>query len=117
VSDEPISDAKRPKEFAILLLAKGGDPPRERARDQQADRFGAQLRIEILHELVNQDPEPDGCADSLARIVAAWPEPTGPARAVALSILAEWEETRDNPKAWEWLLTEALDGMQKRYRD
>ena len=41
----------QPAEWAILLLALGGDPPRQRARDQQADRAGGSLRLIVLDRL------------------------------------------------------------------
>jgi len=102
------ADDRRPRDLAVLLLAMGTDPPRQRARDQQADRAGAELRRRVLDRLASLDPEAAAIEAVLASIVTEFGEPTGPTRGVCSQVLAEWEQTRISPGAWAWLLAEAI---------
>jgi|GEM_PF-1443363 len=99
----------RPRELALLLLAIGTDPPRARARDQQADRAGGALLRRILDRLAALDPEPADLDAALTQIVTEIGEPTGPARGVCSQIVQEWNQTLASPGAWAWLLSEAID--------
>lgn len=90
------------------MLAGGGNPPRQRARDQQADRIGEALRRRVLDRLAALDPEPDGIEAALARVVAELGEPSGPTRSLCALIRQEWESVRSNPAYWQWLLAEAV---------
>jgi hypothetical protein len=105
-------DVARPRDLALLLLAIGAGPPRARARDQEADRTGGELRRQVLDRLVALDPDPSGVEAALEVIVAEMGEPTGPARAVACSVLEEWGQTLAWPASWDWLLSEALERTQ-----
>jgi hypothetical protein len=102
--------------MALLLLAIGGGPPRDRARDQQADLAGSDLHRRVLDRLAALDPEPDDCEAALASIVAEFGEPTGPTRGVCVRIRQEWDECRGSPEAWAWLLTEALEAGEGKPR-
>jgi hypothetical protein len=117
---ERIDDgSRRPRDLALLLLAIGGGPPRQRARDQQADLAGVELLRKILDRLAALDPEPDDFESALARIAAEFGEPSGPTRGLCLGIKREWEECRVSPAAWSWLLSEAIqaaEGVPKRRR-
>ena len=73
---DPDSEGRRPRDLALLLLALGDDPPRQRARDQQADRAGAALRRRLLDGLAAVDPEPDDCESALEAAVVEIGEPT-----------------------------------------
>jgi hypothetical protein len=90
----------RPRDLALLLLASGDLRPRLRARDQQADRAGLDLKRQLLDSLAAVDPEPEDLDDALAGIVAKMDGPAGPARAIALSIKEEWQAACVTP---EWL--------------
>jgi hypothetical protein len=74
-----------------VQLAVSGDPPRARARDQQADLVGEAIRHRALNRLVVLDPEPDALESALATIVAEFGEPTGSTRAVCTAVFQEWE--------------------------
>jgi hypothetical protein len=114
-----VGESRRPRDLALLLLAMGGDPPRQRARDQQADLAGVELRRKVLDRLAALDPEPDECESALARVVAELGEPSGPTRGICLGFKHEWEECRTSPAAWSWLLAEAIraaDGTPNRRR-
>ena len=100
--------SRRPRDLALLLLATSGEPPRQRARDQQADRAGMELRRRILDRLADLDPEPEAIEPALAEIVHALGEPSGPARGVCALIRQEWDQARLAPALWDWLKAEAL---------
>jgi hypothetical protein len=98
----------RPKDMALLLLASGDLLPRQRARDQQADINGSVLKVRILNELVVLDPEPAQMEAALEQIITLLGEPSGPTRAVAVSILEEWQAACASPQFVEWLLAQAV---------
>jgi hypothetical protein len=81
----------RPRDLALLLLASGDLVPRQRARDQQADRAGLALKRRVLDLLAAFDPEPETMEATLQRIVDEIGPPTGPSRAIAISIREEWQ--------------------------
>ena len=47
----------RPGDLALFLLASGETMPRKRARDQQADIAGLELKRQVLDMLISIDPE------------------------------------------------------------
>ena len=98
----------RPKDMALLLLASGDLLPRQRARDQQADISGSALKARILNELVLLDPEPVQMEVALEQIIALLGEPSGPTRAVAISVLEEWQAACASSQFVEWLLAQAV---------
>jgi hypothetical protein len=106
---DDLGAGRRPRDLALLLLAMGTDPPRDRARDQQADRAGAELQRRVLDRLAALDPEPDGLAEALSVIVADLGPPSGPTRAIGALILQEWEHLQMAPGAWAWLVSQALE--------
>ncbi len=112
-------DGRRPRELALLLLASFSGPPRQRARDQQADLAGGELFRRVLDRVAALDPEADECEAALFSVVEEFGEPTGPTRGLCVRFLQEWDEFRDNPSAWSWLLNEAIEagqGVVKRRR-
>lgn len=98
----------RPKDLALFLLASGETAPRKRARDQQADIAGLELKRRVLNLLVAADPEPEDLALALAEIVEALGSPHGPTRAICAIIRDEWELAAVEPGFVEWLLDQAL---------
>ena len=98
----------RPKDMALLLLTSGDLLPRQRARDQQADISGSALKARILNELVWLDPEPVQMEAALEQIITLLGEPSGPTRAVAVSVLEEWQAACASPQFVEWLLAQAV---------
>jgi hypothetical protein len=119
--DEQQPPALRPKDMALLLLASGDLLPRQRARDQQADLSGSALKSRILNELVLLDPEPEQVEAALEQIVALLGPPTGPTRALAVSVLEEWQAACASPEFVAWLLAQAvyagLESTEGRRRD
>jgi len=99
----------RPREFCRLLKAVDCRPPRQRARDQQADLVGAALKARLLDHVMAADPEPEGFEATLLEAARAGGDPTGAARGVASDILLEWEEAR-TPGFIAWLERAAAEG-------
>ena len=97
----------RPRDLAILLLASGDLSPRKRARDQQADLHGMDLKRRVLDRLAALDPEPNDLEAALMQIVDDLGPPTGPTRSLALSFLEEWQAACASPEWVAQLLGEA----------
>jgi hypothetical protein len=103
----------RPRDVALFLLGSGDAAPRQRARDQQADAAGLALKRRVLAEVVARDPEPDELEAALIEIVDEIGPPTGPTRAVALSVLEEWRFGASSPGWVPHLLGEAVNPPQR----
>jgi len=105
----PDADAPlRPRDFALLLLASRDLLPRKRARDQQADRAGMDLKRRVLQEVAAVDPEPSEVEAALLRIAATLDVPSGPARAVAAIVYEEWQMACASPEWVAQLVAEAV---------
>ena len=101
----------RPGDFARVLLAAGGEPPRARARDQQADLVGEALRRRVLNRITVLDPEPEALESALMMIVNEFGEPSGATRAVCSAIAQEWEMVHLSPEFWPFLLGQAIEAV------
>jgi hypothetical protein len=106
------SDPLRPRDFALLLLAGGDTLPRQRARDQQADRAGMDLKRRVLNELVARDPDSDEMEAVLMEIVEELGPPTGPTRTMAALVLDEYGMALVVPSWVPHLVDEALHPPQ-----
>lgn len=104
----PADQRLRPRDLALLLLASGDLRPRKRARDQQADRVGLDLKRRILQCLAAMDPEPADLEAALVGIVGEIGPPTGPTRAVATIIREEWQAACASPEWVAQLLGQAM---------
>jgi len=114
-----LTQGRRPRDLAVLLLASFSGPPRQRARDQQADLAGGELFRKVLDRLAALDPDPEDCEAALFGIIEEFGEPTGPTRGLCVRFSQEWREFEGNPEAWSWLLNEAIEagqGVVKRRR-
>ncbi len=114
--DQTASDPRRPRDLALLLLAAADETPRDRARDQRADVLGLDLRRRVLDRVAAIDPEPDDLAGCLSSLVHEIGEPTGPTRAIASTILQDWESALVAPEFWPWLVAEAVLATGRRDR-
>jgi hypothetical protein len=101
MSTETAGEPLRPRDLALLLLASGDMRPRQRARDQQADTAGLELKRRVLDRLAALDPEPAEMEAALTRIIAEMGPPHGPTRAVAVLVRDEWQAACASP---EWVL-------------
>jgi hypothetical protein len=90
-----------------LLLASGDLRPRKRARDQQADRAGLDLKRRVLDRLAALDPEPEAVPTTLAQIIDEFGLPQGPTRAIATLVWEEWQMACVSPGWVTQLLDEA----------
>lgn len=93
-------DLLRPRTLALLLLASGDLLLRQRARDQQADVAGMELKRRLLLRLAERDPEPTELDALLVELIEAVGPPFGPTRAVATLIRDEWRDALASP---EWI--------------
>jgi hypothetical protein len=108
-----MSDVPSPRDFALLLLGSGDAAPRARARDQQADDAGLELKRRVLMEIVTRDPAADEFEAELLAIVDDFGPPAGPTRSVALTVLEEWRLAATAPGWVPHLLGEAVAPRQK----
>jgi hypothetical protein len=109
----------RPRDFALLVLASGDLLPRQRARDQRPDQAGSALQRRILDRLAALEPEPEAIETALLTIVDEIGPPTGPTRAIALSIRDDWQTACATPEWVSYLVgeaTQASAGEKRRGR-
>jgi hypothetical protein len=107
----------RPKDLALFLLASGDLLPRKRARDQQADIAGLELKRRVLDLLVVIDPDPVELNRALVQIVTELGPPYGPTRAICTTFLDDWESAVLSPELVDWLLDQALREGEDREPD
>jgi hypothetical protein len=103
-----MTNDMRPSDLALFLLASGENQPRKRARDQQADIAGLELKRQVLDLLISADPEPAELDAALMQIISQLGAPTGPTRAICGTIREEWEAALLAPIFSEWLIEQAL---------
>lgn len=105
----PLPQPPRPREIALVMLA-GAALPRKRARDQQPDRFGTDLKQRVLDALAARDPDfaalPAAFEEIVGRLTLT-AEPPGPVRAIARGLCEEFERATQDPAYFTWLLCEA----------
>jgi hypothetical protein len=109
----PNETTMRPRDLALLLLASGELLPRRRARDQQADLAGLQLKRRLLDRLAALDPEPEALERTLMRLVEELGAPTGPTRALAVALKQEWELACVDSEYLHHLLEQATRAGQR----
>jgi len=114
MSANPGPEPLRPRDLALMLLASRDLRPRQRARDQQADRAGLALKRQVLEGVAAADPDPADLETTLAHIAESLSGPPGPARALALLFLEEYRMACAAPEWVAQLLGEALDGATPR---
>lgn len=98
----------RPRDLATLLLTGPGLRMRQRARDQQADQAGLDLKRTVLLQLVALDPDPEDFDKALDQIIKDGGPPYGPTRGICLSVRNDWEAACSSPQFVAWLLQEAI---------
>jgi hypothetical protein len=113
---ESTPEPLRPRDFAVLLLSSGDVTPRQRARDQQADRAGLDLKRRVLSALVALDPEATELEAALLAIVEEMGPPTGPTRSIALALFEEWRAASATPACVAHLLSQGVRGQESGVR-
>ena len=106
---EPPAELLRPRDLALLMLASGDLMPRQRARDQQADLAGLELKRRVLDRLATLDPDPIGMEAALVQIVEEIGPPQGPTRAIAAGIRDDWWSACAAPEWVAQLLADATN--------
>jgi hypothetical protein len=77
---------------------------RRRKRDTTPDGIGMAIKRTLLEETVRDDPDPDAFEGwLLERCVSAAFAPSGPVRAMALDVLAEWRLAQASGEFRSWL--------------
>lgn len=104
------SASLRPRDFALLLLSSRDLRPRRRARDQQADLAGLDLKRRVLVRLAALDPEPAELEAALLQITEELEPPFGPTHAIGTLIRDEWQMACVTPEWVSQLLDEAVAG-------
>jgi hypothetical protein len=110
-------DLLRPRDLALLLLASGDLLPRQRARDQQADRVGLDLARLVLDRLAALDPEPAQLEEALTCIVEEIGPPLGPTRAIAATVRDDWQAACAAPEWVAQLLGQAVQQSAREGED
>lgn len=118
VTSSELPSAFRPAELCTRLLAAldaSEGRRRRRKRNTTPDSIGMTIKRRLLEETVREDPEPNDfegwllerclSADefhSVGNEVGISP-PTGPLRAMALDVLAEWRLAQTSGAFRDWL--------------
>jgi hypothetical protein len=96
----------RPADFCRQLLATlnvSEGRRKRRKRDTTPDAIGLALKRDLLERAVQEDPEPEAFERwLLERCLVAGPA-SGPLRALAQDILAEWRLAEVSSSFREWL--------------
>jgi hypothetical protein len=106
---DPSAEPLRPRDLALLILASGDLLPRQRARDQQADLAGLELKRRVLDRLAALDPDPNELEAALVHIVEEIGTPQGPTRAIAAVVRDEWRAACAAPEWVAQLLADAAN--------
>ena len=96
----------RPAEVCSQLLAAldaSEGRRRRRKRDTTPDSIGMGLKRTLLEETVRQDPAPEAYEEWLLELCLTQGEATGPVRAMALDVLAEWRLAQSSAVFRNWL--------------
>jgi hypothetical protein len=103
---DPLDPALRPAEVCRQLLAAmdaSEGRRKRRKRNTTPDAIGMAVKRRLLEETIVQDPDPDGFEGwLLQRTLAA--EGSGPVRAMAREIFADWKLARASDVFRSWLL-------------
>jgi hypothetical protein len=97
----------RPAVICLRLLAAldaSEGRRRRRKRDTTPDGIGMAIKRALLEQAVRDDPEPDVFEPWLVdQCMSALSSPSGPMRAMALDILAEWRLAQSSGAFRSWL--------------
>jgi hypothetical protein len=103
---DPLDQSLRPAEVCRQLLAAmdaSEGRRKRRKRDTTPDAIGMAVKRRLLDETIVQDPDPDGFeAWLLQHTLAA--EGSGPVRAMAREIFADWGLAQASDVFRSWLL-------------
>jgi hypothetical protein len=103
---DPLDPALRPAEVCRQLLAAmdaSEGRRKRRKRDTTPDAIGMAVKRRLLEETFVQDPDPDAFEGWLLQRTLAT-EGSGPVRAMAREIFADWKLARASDVFRSWLL-------------
>ena len=96
----------RPAELCSQLL-KALDASegrrRRRKRNTTPDAIGMSLKRTLLEDTVQHDPDPDAYEEWLLSRCVTRDTPSGPLRAMALDVLADWHLAQSSAAFRSWL--------------
>ena len=101
-----VTPPTRPSHICAQLLAAldaSEGRRRRRKRNTTPDSIGMALKRTILEETVSQDPEPERYEAWLLEHCVAPEQASGPMRAMAMDILAEWRLAQSSRDFRNWL--------------
>jgi hypothetical protein len=96
----------RPAEICRRLLAAldaSEGRRRRRKRDTAPDAIGMAIKRGLLEETVRADPDPGAFEGWLLERCLTGPVASGPVRAMALDVLAEWRLAQSSEVFRSWL--------------
>lgn len=96
----------RPAEFArelLQALASSEGRRRKRKRNTTPDSIGLEIKRDILEAMEEADPEPARIEEWLLQYCLSVGRGNGGVRAMALSVLDEWQLAQYSPGFQEWL--------------
>jgi hypothetical protein len=96
----------RPADVCRYLLAAldaSEGRRRRRKRDTTPDSIGMAIKRTLLEDTVREDPEPDAYEGWLVERCVTPDGASGPVRAMALDVMAEWEMARRSDEFRSWL--------------
>lgn len=97
---------RRPAQVCRQLLAAldaSEGRRRRRKRDTTPDSIGMAIKRGLLEATVGEDPEPEIYEGWLLERCGGIEAPSGPVRAMALEILADWRLALSSPDFRRWL--------------
>jgi hypothetical protein len=95
----------RPAEYcqqALEVIQLSEERRKRRKRDTGADQLGLQIKQELLRGAIEADPDPDSFEEWLLEQVIASPA-SGSTRAMAMEVLADYENARVVDSFGGWL--------------
>jgi hypothetical protein len=96
----------RPSDVARQLLAAldaSEGRRRRRKRNTTPDSIGMTIKRTLLEDTVREDPDPGAYEGWLIQRCVSVGEASGPIRAMALDVLAEWQMAQESSAFRSWL--------------
>jgi hypothetical protein len=101
-----LGTTPRPADVCRQLLAAldaSEGRRRQRKRNTTPDAIGMTIKRTLLEDTVREDPEPDAYEGWLEERCLVSENASGPVRAMALDVLAEWQMAQRSPEFRSWL--------------
>lgn len=102
---QPENPGLRPAEYcqqALEIIELSEERRRNRKRDTGPDRIGMDIKQELLADAMKADPDPEQFEEWLLEQVIRSPA-SGSTRAMAMEVLADYENARAVDSFGDWL--------------